>query len=55
MFFPDIAIFQIISGGKTMPSKWPEEITFKEIILSVNERSCRQCGSKLSICTHGEH
>jgi len=54
-FFPDIAIFQAISKGKTMPSKWPNGIQFKEIILSVNEKSCRQCGNELSICCHREH
>ena len=38
-----------------MPSKWPIDITFKEIILSVNEKTCRQCGSDLAICSHREH
>jgi hypothetical protein len=38
-----------------MPSKWPKEVTFKEIVLSVNERTCRECGSELSICCHREH
>ena len=28
-----------------MPSKWPTDITFKEITLSVIEKTCRQCGS----------
>ena len=38
-----------------MPSKWSNDTTFKEIILSVNERTCRQCGSHLAICSHREH
>lgn len=38
-----------------MPSKWPIDITFKEIILSVTEKTCRQCGSNLIICSHREH
>ena len=38
-----------------MPSKWLTGITFKEIILSVTEKTCRQCGSNLAICSHREH
>jgi hypothetical protein len=38
-----------------MPSKWPLDTIFKEIILSVNEKTCRQCGSDLAICSHREH
>lgn len=38
-----------------MPSKWPSDIIFKEIILSVTEKTCRQCGSDLAICSHREH
>jgi hypothetical protein len=30
-----------------MPSKWPIDVTFKEIILSVTEKTCKQCGSDL--------
>jgi len=42
-----------------MPSKWPIDITFKEIVLSVYEKTCKQCGSDLAsvgwvelCCTH---
>ncbi len=38
-----------------MSSKWPEGITFKEVILTVNEKSCRHCGSNLHICSRREH
>jgi len=38
-----------------MPSKWPIDVTFKEIILSVTEKTCKQCGSDLAICSHREH
>jgi hypothetical protein len=38
-----------------MPSKWPSDITFTEIILSVTEKTCRQCGNDLAICSHREH
>ena len=38
-----------------MPSKWPIDITFKEIVLCVNEMPFQQCGSDLAICSHREH
>jgi hypothetical protein len=38
-----------------MPTKWPKEVRFKEVILCVQEKTCRQCGSHLVICSHREH
>ena len=32
-----------------MPSKWPDAIEFKEVILTVEEQTCRACGSTLKI------
>ena len=32
-----------------MPSKWPVDIEFKEVLLTVDEKICRVCGSKLVI------
>ena len=38
-----------------MSSKWPQDIKFKEVILTVSEKSCRYCGSNLAIHSHREH
>ncbi len=38
-----------------MPAKWPKEIQFKEMTLYVQEKTCRQCGSDVVICSHREH
>lgn len=32
-----------------MPATWPVDIEFKEIILTVDEKTCRKCGSALII------
>jgi len=38
-----------------MAPKWPIDIKFQEIILTVSEKTCRQCGTDLAICSHREH
>jgi uncharacterized protein with PIN domain len=32
-----------------MPSKWPENMKSKEVILNVEEARCRVCGNELVI------
>ncbi len=32
-----------------MPSKWAEDITFKEVILQVDEKTCHVCGNNVVI------
>lgn len=32
-----------------MPSKWPTDIRFKNVILKVNEKKCKVCGRQVSI------
>lgn len=32
-----------------MPAKWPEELVFTEVILHVEDKTCRLCGSRLKI------
>jgi hypothetical protein len=32
-----------------MPSKWPKEFEFKTIILEVEDKLCRFCGSNLTV------
>jgi hypothetical protein len=38
-----------------MPSTWPGDLEFKEVILKVEEKTCRVCGSKRIIRKNQVH
>ena len=35
-----------------MPYRWPEETPFTRLDLHVEERWCRTCGGRLTVCAH---
>src|SRR6266436_6015640 len=38
--------------GTTMPYRWPADMIFTRLALTVEERWCQACGCRLTLCDH---
>ena len=38
-----------------MPARWPKNTVFREVVLEVEDKVCRHCGSLLFVCDHRVH